>query len=140
LLLSLLPLSCMVIPIRDLANKHSFTSAFNSTSSQIARTLAYKVINIDNFNNIRGRSTSPSKISPSISSTTSSILYYKKMEINNNLPDKKFTEPVDSFQLPYKNNSEEDIPISEATDNSSNRNQQYASNKALALKNILDPF
>ena len=130
----------MVIPIRDLANKHSFTSAFNSTSSQIARTLAYKVINIDNFNNIRGRSTSPSKISPSISSTTSSILYYKKMEINNNLPDKKFTEPVDSFQLPYKNNSEEDIPISEATDNSSNRNQQYASNKALALKNILDPF
>jgi len=63
----------------------------------MARTLAYKAMDIDN---IRERSTSPSKMSsksPLISSTTSSIPYHKKMEINNDFPDKKFTEPVDSF-------------------------------------------
>jgi len=40
------------------------------------------------------------------------------MEINNDLPDKEFTGPVNSSQLSYKDNSREDIPISEMTDNS----------------------
>ena len=65
----------------------------------MARIPAYKAMNINNFDNIRRRLTSLSKTSsrsPSISSTTLSILYYKKMEINNDLLDKKFTEPVDS--------------------------------------------
>ena len=90
----------MVALIRDLENEHLFTLAFNLITSQIARTLAYEAIDIDNFNNIRERSASPSKMSsksPSISSTTSSIPYHEKMEINNDLPDEKFTEPVDSF-------------------------------------------
>jgi len=91
----------------------------------MARTLAYEAIDINNFNNIRERSTSPSKMSsksPSISSTTSSIPYHEKMEINNDLPDEKFTEPVNSFQLSYKNNSREGITVSEMTDNSSTKN------------------
>jgi len=91
----------MVTPIRDLANKHFFTLAFNPITSQMARTLAYEAMDIDNFNNIRERSTSPSKISfksPSISSTTSSIPYHKKMEINNDFPDKKFTELLGTDQ------------------------------------------
>ena len=74
----------------------------------MARTLAYEAIDINNFNNIRERSTFPSKISSkslSISFTTSFIPYHEKIEINNDLPDEKFTEPVDSFQLSYKNNS-----------------------------------
>jgi len=65
----------------------------------MTRIPAYKAIDINNFDNIRRRLTSLSKTSsrsPSISSTTLSILYYKKMEINNDLLDKKFTEPVDS--------------------------------------------
>ena len=105
----------------------------------MVRIPAYKAININNFNNIRERSNFPSKISsrsPLISSTTLSIPYYEKMEINNDLPDKEFTEPVNSSQLLYKNNSGEDIPISEATDNSSTRNQQCTSNEAPALKNM----
>jgi len=92
----------------------------------MARILAYEAMDINNFNNIREKSTSPSKMSSknlSISSTTSSIPYHEKMEINNDLPDEKFTEPVDSFQLSYKNNSREGIPVSEVTNNSFTRNQ-----------------
>ena len=92
----------------------------------MARILAYKAMDINNFDNIRRRLTSLSKTSsrsPSISSTTLSILYYKKMEINNDLLDKEFTESVDSSQLSYKNNSGKGIHASEATDNSSTRNQ-----------------
>ncbi len=87
----------------------------------MARTPVSKIMNIDNYDDIRGRSTSPSKTSsrsPSISSTTSFIPYYKKIEINNNLLDKEFTEPVNSFQLLYNDNNRKDIPISEVTDNS----------------------
>ena len=71
-------------------------------------TPAYKTMNINNFNNIRRRSTSPSKTSSRsslISFTTLSILYHKKIEINNNLLDEKFTEPVDSSQISYKEDS-----------------------------------
>jgi len=92
----------------------------------MARILAYKAMDINNFDNIRRRLTSLSKTSsrsPSISSTTLSILYYKKMEINNDLLDKEFIESVDSSQLSYKNNSGKGIHASETTDNSSTRNQ-----------------
>jgi len=58
------------------------------------------------------------------------------MEINNNLPDKEFIEPVNSSQLSYKDNSEEDIPVSKVIDNSSTRNQQCTLNKTLALKDM----
>ena len=64
----------------------------------MARIPAYKAMNINNFDNIRRRLTSLSKTSsrsPSISSTTLSILYHKKIEINNDLLDKEFTEPVE---------------------------------------------
>jgi len=84
----------------------------------MARILVYEAIDIDNFDNIRKRLTSPSKTSfrsSSISSTTFSILYHKKIEINNDLLDKKFTEPVNSSQL------------------------SYISNMALALKNMPKP-
>jgi len=132
----------MVVLIRDLANKYSFTSAFNPIPSQIARTPAHKAMDINNFDDIRERLTSSSKKSfksPSISSTTSSIPYHEKIEINNNLPDKEFTEPVNSSRLSYKDNSREGIPVSEATDISSTKNQQYVSNKALALKSMSKP-
>ena len=108
----------------------------------MARTLAYKTIDINNFNNIRRRSTSPSKISSRsflIFSTTSSILYHKKIKINNDLPNEKLTEPVNSSQLLYKDNSREDISVSKVTDNSSTRNQQYVLNKTLSLKSMFKP-
>ena len=109
----------------------------------MARTLAYKTIDINNFNNIRRRSTSPSKISSRsflISSTTSSILYHKKIKINNDLPNEKLTEPVNSSQLLYKDNSREDISVSKVTDNSSTRNQQHVLNKTLSLKSMFKPW
>ena len=108
----------------------------------MVRIPAYKAININNFNNIRERSNFPSKMSsrsPLISSTTLSIPYYEKMEINNDLPDKEFTEPVNSSQLLYKDNSREDISVSKVTDNSSTRNQQYVLNKTLSLKSMFKP-
>ena len=111
---------------KEFSEQTSFTLAFNLIPLQMARILAYKAMDINNFDNIRRRLTSLSKTSsrsPSISSTTLSILYYKKMEINNDLLDKEFTESVDSSQLSYKNNSGKGIHASEATDNSSTRNQ-----------------
>ena len=80
----------------------------------MARILVYEAIDIDNFDNIRRRLTSPSKTSfrsSSISSTTFSILYHKKIEINNNLLDKKFTEPVNSSQLSYISNHKVRVQI-----------------------------
>ena len=126
-LLSLVLPSCMVVPIREVVNKHPFTLAFNLISLQMARILAYKAIDVDNYNDIRGRTTSSklSSRSTSITSNTLSIPYYEKIEINNNLPDKKSIDPVDSFQLSYQDNNREGISISGVTDNSFTRNLQH---------------
>jgi len=61
------------------------------------------------------------------------------MEINNNLPDKEFRNPIDSSQLSYKGDNEEGNPVSEATDNSPMRNPQHVRNEAPALKNTPKP-
>jgi len=55
---------------------------------------------VNNFNNIRERSPSSSKVSSrsiSVFSSVSSIPYYERMVINNNFFDEEFKEPVDSF-------------------------------------------
>ena len=56
-------------------------------------------MNIKNNDNIRKRLTSPSKESSKsnpILSTALSISYHIRIEINNNLLDKEFTEPINS--------------------------------------------
>ena len=91
-----------------------------------------------NDDNIRGRSFLPSKVSlrsTSVTSNASSIPYYEKMEINNNLLDKKVRDLVDSSQLSYKDDNEEDNPVRKVANNGPTRNLQCIQNKALVLKN-----
>ena len=72
----------MVVPIRELVNKHLFTLVFNLIPLQIARIPANEAIDIDNYNDIRERMTSSSKASlrsASVTFNASSIPYHKRM-------------------------------------------------------------
>ena len=120
-LLSLIPPSCIVAPNRDLGNKHLLTSAFISSSVQMANLppdVAMDVDNVNNFDDVRGRSSSFSKVSSrsaSMSSSASSVPYSERMAANNNLLDND-KEPIDSSQLSYKDNSQERDCVSKAAD------------------------
>jgi len=103
----------------------------------MAKMPADVVIDVDD-DNIRGRSFLPSKVSlrsTSVTSNTSSIPYYEKMEINNDLLDKEVRDLVDSSKLSYKDDNEEGNPVRKAANNSPTRNLQYIQNEALVLKN-----
>jgi len=88
----------MVAPNRDLGNKQFLSSAFTSSTVQMAPLpliVAMDVNKIDNFDNIRGRSSFFSKVfsrSTSVFSCASSILYHKRMVINSDLSDEEFKE------------------------------------------------
>jgi len=65
----------------------------------MAKAPAYKVMDIDSNNDIKERTTSPENLSSrsySVSSIASSVLYHKRMEINNNLLNKETIEPINS--------------------------------------------
>jgi len=84
---------------------------------------ASEEMNIDLNDNIRRRPTSPYKTSSRssfVSSTVSSIPYYKRIEINNNIPDKDIVEPVNSSQLLYEGSIGQDNLVSRAAGNSNN--------------------
>ena len=126
----------MVVPKRDLGNIHFSTSALTSTMTHIVFLPAPEVMDINNYNNVRGRKSSPSKASSRsalISSSVSSQPYHKRMVLNNDLPDEEFVEPVNSSQQSYKDKSEKINTISKATDHKSTGRQQHASNEAPAL-------
>lgn len=112
----------MIVPNRDLGNKQFLSSAFTSSTVQMAPLPLVVMMNINkinNFDNVRGRSSSSSKVSSKstfVSSHASSIPYYERMIINNNLSDEEFKEPIDSSQLSYKDDSQESYHISIATD------------------------
>lgn len=101
----------MVMSNRDLGNKQFLSLAFTSSTVQMASLSSAMEMDIDkvnNFDDIRGRFSSFSKVSSkstSISSNIYSILYYKRMVINNNLPDKEFKEFINSSQLSYQDDS-----------------------------------
>lgn len=102
----------------------------------IAHLPAPEIMNIDSYNDIKERKSSPSKVSSgstSISSSVSSQSYHERMVFNNNLPNKEVVEPVNSFQLFYKDKSEEINTVSKTTDHKSTGRQQYTSNKILTL-------
>ena len=93
-------------------------------------------MDIDNYNDVRGRKSSPSKASSRsalISSSVSSQPYHERMVLNNDLPDKEVVKPVNSSQLSYKDKSEERNTVSKATDHESTRRWQCAWNEAPAL-------
>ena len=95
---------------RDLRNIQISTSAFLFTTLQIDCLLAGSVMDIDfnknvnNFDNIRRRRPSPSRVilrSTFIILKTSSILYHKRMEMQNEFLEEEFRKPIDSSQLSY---------------------------------------
>ena len=86
---------------------------------------------------IRGRFTSPTRsISRStlVSSTIFSILYYQRMEINNNLPDKDLEKLIDKSQLSYASTVDNGNNVRKAADNRPNLDK-----KNLALKKAPEP-
>ena len=137
MLLSLIPPSCIVASSSELVNIHTSTSTFNSKLSQMDRTSANVAIDIDS-NIIRRRSNFSGSISSKsalISSKASSMLYHKKMEINNSLPNKEFVNFIDNSQLSYKDNDGAGNLVRKVTDTNSIRNQQCIQGKGVAPKN-----
>jgi len=98
--------------------------------------LAPEIINIDNYNDVKGRKSSSSKVSFRsilISSSVSSQPYYKRIVLNNNLSNEEIVEPVNSSQLSYKDKSKEKNTVSKAADYKFIERQQCISNKTSAL-------
>ena len=99
----------MIAPNRDVGNTSS-TSAISYTTMQMTSLPTNVVMDInniaiDNYNDIRERSPTPSKAnsrSVSISLSISLEEYYHKMKCLNDLSDEEFREPIDSSQLFYK--------------------------------------
>ena len=74
--------------------------------------------NINNYDNIRRRKSSLSNVSfrnTSVFSSTSSILWHKRIVINNKLPNQEHVEPIDNSQLLYSGDSQENNQDSTAT-------------------------
>ena len=66
--------------------------------------------NVDNFDDVRGRShflSNTSSKSVSIVFRASLIPYYERMTINNDLSDQEQVELIDSSQLSYSGNGQE---------------------------------
>ena len=102
-LLSLLPPSCIVVPIRELVNTLFSTTTTAMEPSQIAELLSNIDINIKT-DIVRGKSTSSSKnnfIKSSILSQASLMAYHERIEIMNNLLNEDIQDSIDSSQLSH---------------------------------------
>ena len=89
--------------------------------------------------NSRGRQAFSSKCSSresSISSTTSSIPYSMRMELNNDLPEEVLTDPIDSSQLSYVGTAKVSDSVSLATDKEMASTSQRVDNEVPALKKV----
>ena len=139
LLLFLLPPTCMVVPIREVANKQfSLVSAISyySTMSQFPSNMEMNVVSNSIMRERSNLSNKASSRSSSVFSSTSFVLYYKHIEVDNNKPKEDIREPIDSSQLSYKDIANKGESISEVTDIFLADGKQHVSNKALALKNV----
>jgi len=124
------------VPKRDLENIYFSTLALTSIITHIALLLAPEVINIDNYNDVKGRKSSFSKASfrsTLISLSVSSQPYYKRIVLNNDLSNEEVVEPVNSSQLSYKDKSKEKNTVSKATNYKSTERQQCISNETPTL-------
>ncbi len=128
----------MVVPIRKLANKQLFTSTISSKLSNITHLLSTTDINIDNIT--RERSTSSSKTSSkstSVVSDASSIPYYLRMKINNDLPNKITVKPINSSQLSYQDNiKKRSNPVSKIANSGPTRKSQHVQHNTPALNKV----
>ena len=90
----------------------------------------------DNYDKMRGRMSTPSKQSSrvfSMSSTISLVIYYKRMDINNNLENDINMEPIEMTQLLYAIPREQVNQVSTAVDSNNNMINQCVLIKGLAL-------
>ena len=146
-LLSLVLLSCIVAPIRDIGNKFFSTSATMNSASKI--TLLTGIgINIDNFisniadnyNEVRGCTLASNKQASKtvlMFSSKASVNYATRMEHLNDCPENKDSrEPINSSQLLYMIPREHGNQVSIAADPNSNIRQQCVPIKGLALNNF----
>jgi len=137
----------MVAPNRDLRNIQISTLAFSSTIFQIDHLSANSAIdinfnkNVNNFDNVRKRSPSPSRVtsrSTCVVSKTFSILYYERMKIQNDFLEEELRKPINSSQLSYDNQHQEFHRVNMVIDPVLPQGPQYVSNKTLVL-NISSP-
>jgi len=136
----------MVVPIRDLGNKffsNSATTMF-TTRMSIARFGNMNVDDVhegslDNFDNVRGLTKCPANNSSlDIMFITNSLVdYAEHMERNNDFVH-KVIEPVDSFQLSYITNNNQEIQSSRAAKLSTNMGPQHINNEELSHSNYMD--
>jgi len=108
----------MIEPVREVVNKHCSLSLAFSTNQTM--TSYHSNVEMDSINNnkLRECSVISSKCSSresSILSNASSIPYYRRMEINNNLLEEDHTNPVDSSHLSYARIAKVDEPVSTTT-------------------------
>ena len=131
LLLFLLPPSCMVVPIRNIANKLFFShqnpnlSTINYSQTLSLPTMLPYSMGIDiqsgpapnNFDEVRGRTLSSNKSisrDVSMSSTKSLVVYHKRMTTNNA---NNNNNPVDaSPELSYETEQKKALCVSNAAD------------------------
>ena len=101
----------MVALNRDIRNINLHSSAFTNSSAQMVffpPSVAIDIVkhSVNNYDDIRGRKSSSSNISSRsilVVSGISSIIYYNRMIINNDLPEQEQVEPIDNSQLSYSN-------------------------------------
>ena len=130
----------MVVPVREVANKHySLSSAFSTNQTMTSYPSDIEMGGIDNSKS-RGCSAISSKYSSrefSILSNASSIPYNRRMKINNDFPEEDDTNPVDSFHLSYAGIAKVGESVSMATDKKATSNSQHVDNEVPILKRIV---
>ena len=136
MLLFLLPLSYIVVSVREVINKKFLFSSAITSNLTIVQNSSNMDIDINN-NIIRGRSALSSKINLRISlifSSTSSISYHQHMEINNDIPDIYCQKPIDYSQMLYEGNIDIEDLVRIVTNKHSTEERQYVFNKVPTLK------
>jgi len=115
----------MIEPVRKVVNKHcSLSSAFSMNQTMTSYPSNVEMGSIDN-SKLRECSVISSKCSSresSILSNASSIPYYRRMEINNNLFEEDHTNLVNSSHLSYTRTAKMDEPVSIATNKKADSN------------------
>ena len=130
----------MIVPVREVANKHcSLSSAFSTNQTMTSYPSNIEMNGIDNSKS-RGCSAISSKCSSrefSILSNASSIPYHRRMKINNDFPKEDHTNPVDSSHLSYAGTAKVGELVSMATDKKATSNSQHVDNEVPVLKRIV---
>jgi len=129
----------MVVPIREVVNKHCSSSlAFSTKLTMTSYPSDVKMCNINNGKS-REQSASSSKCSSrkfSILSNASSINYSRRIELNNELFDEGSFNPINSSQLSYIKTVKVGESVSIASDKEMASISQCDDNEISACKRV----